>query len=171
MKKLIIRYGMISGLMISLFMILSLALFFKDGCGDESSMYYGFGTMLVSLSLIYFAIRRFRNEKPENYKYSSALLIGLGISLICSLMYVITWEIAFNNFVPDFMDKYAAFYIQGLEKDGMAAAEIAIEKAKMDEQVVMYQKTWYRMGITFTEIFPMGLLVSLVAPIFVRKKK
>ena len=170
MKKTIIRYGIASGLVISVFMIISMYLYSKDGFDFSGCMYYGFGTMLVALSLIYFAIRQYRNLEPEKYKYGTALLIGLGISLVCAIMYVITWEIIFNNFFPDFMEKYAQFYLQGLEQKGMAATELAAQKAQMDEQVIMYQKTWYRMGITFTEIFPMGLLVSLVAPIFVRKK-
>lgn len=161
---------MVSGLLISTFMIVSMYMY-KDGMDFTGSMYYGFAMMLVALSLIFFAINKFRTSEPEKYNYGNALLVGLGISLLCSVMYIITWEIAFNNFVPDFMEKYANFYLQGLEKNGMSAADLALEKAKMDEQVLMYNKTWYRMGVTFTEIFPMGLLVSLIAPLFIRKKK
>lgn len=170
MKKTILKYGLSSGFIISAFMIISMLLH-KEGWDFTSSMYYGFTMMLVALSLIFFALSNFRKNEPEKYNYKNGLFIGLGISLLCSIMYVITWDIAFNNFVPDFMVKYSEFYLKNLEAKGVSTAEFAEAKEQMAEYVKMYDITWYRMGVTFTEIFPMGLLVSVIAPIIIRKKK
>lgn len=171
MKKTIIRYGVTSGLLISVFMVISMYLYSKQGFGFSGSMYYGFGTMLVSLSLIYFAIRKYRELEPEKYKYGTALLIGLGVSLVCALMYVISWEIIFNNFFPDFMQQYSEYCINQKVASGESAENIAKFKSEMATQSEMYKQPLYRIAFTFVEIFPMGLLVSLVSPLLVRKRK
>jgi len=39
-------------------------------------------------------------------------MIGILITLISSVCYVIAWQILFHNFMPDFFDKYAAHVIE-----------------------------------------------------------
>lgn len=60
-------------------------------------MIYGYTTMIMAFSMIYVAIRQFRNQLlGGKISFGKALLIGLGITLIASTFYVLTWEIEYK---------------------------------------------------------------------------
>ncbi|HUF09809.1 MAG TPA: DUF4199 domain-containing protein [Rhodothermales bacterium] len=53
--------------------------------------------------------------------------------------------------------------------DGVDDAEIARIEADMEEMTANYANVFYRMPMTFLEIFPGGLLISLIAAAVLRK--
>jgi hypothetical protein len=68
------------------------------------------------------------------------------------------------------MEKYSEFCVKQLAESGATATEVAAKQTEMAHQAVMYVKAWYRMGLTFIEIFPIGLIASLIAALAIRKK-
>jgi hypothetical protein len=53
--------------------------------------------------------------------------------------------------------------------EGKAAAELAQMAKELDEFKVMYANPMMRLPMIFSEIFPVGLLVSLVSALLLRK--
>ncbi|MEL8055935.1 MAG: DUF4199 domain-containing protein, partial [Pseudomonadota bacterium] len=41
----------------------------------------------------------------------------------------------------------------------------------LQDMMALYEKWWFRLPITFTEIFPIGLLVALVSALILRNPK
>ncbi|RZK01746.1 MAG: DUF4199 domain-containing protein, partial [Flavobacterium sp.] len=95
---------------------------------------------------------------------------GLFISLIASTVYVIVWLLMFQFVVPDYLEKYAAAVINQMKAAGKSLSEINSQKAEMNEMIEMYNNPAFRVLMTYAEIFPVGLVVSLIAAAILKKK-
>ena len=169
MKKIIITYGLIAGLLVSALMVVSLP--FKESLSMTTGMIYGFATMILAFSLIFVAIKQYRDKYlGGSISFGKAFLIGLGITLITSIFYVVTWEIEFKYFVPEFMEEYTRQSLDTMKEKGMTETELTTAKKEMDAYVVRYQDPLYRIPVTFTEIAPVGLLISLVCAGILRRR-
>ncbi len=169
MQKTILNYGLVAGALISILMATSTSMF-KDGTDFNDNMIFGIVIMLIALLVVFLAVYKFRKVDGGNYNYKRGLLVGLGVSFITSIIYVLTWEVVFNFYFPDFMEKYSAYCVKQLADTGASASVVASKQAEMANQTNMYQHTWYRMGLTFTEVFPLGLVASFIAPLIFRKR-
>ena len=169
MKKTILTYGLIAGVIVAALMDTSI-LFIKDH--GIVGMVFGYASMLIAFSFIYVGVKKYRdNELGGVIKFGRAFLVGIGIAAIGALIYVINWEVYmyFTNYT--FMTEYSASYIDGLRAKGMAAAEIAKAEAEMAPMIEAYKNPLYRMMFTLSEILPVGLVVSLIVAWVVRAPK
>lgn len=102
--------------------------------------------------------------------FKKALLPGLWITLIGSVMYSLGWEIAYHNFLPDFMEKYADAAINMMREEGKPESEIVKEQKNMKDWVELYKIFPIRFGMTLLEVIPVGLLVTLFSALVLKKK-
>ena len=168
MKKTILTFGLISGALISLMMGLTVP--FQDKLGH--SYVIGYTTIVLSLLLSYFGIRSYRDNVGNGHiTFGKAFLVGLSITVISCLCYVVTWEIIYFNFMPDFMDKYGAQVLQKMQASGATAAAIQQKSAELDKLKVMYKNPLFNAAMTFIEPFPVGLLITLISAAVLRKKR
>ena len=172
MKNTVLKYGLISGALISLMMILTIPFHDQIGFGT-SGLVVGYTTMVLAFLLIYFGVRSYRDTVGGGaIGFGRALAIGVLIAAISSACYVATWEVMYFKFMPDFMDKYSAHELEKARASGASEAQIASRKAEMDKMVVMYKNPVYNAALTFMEPLPVGLLVALIsAAVLSRRKK
>jgi len=167
LKKTILTFGLISGALISLMMALTVP--FQDKLGH--SYVIGYATIVLSLLLSYFGIRSYRdNVGKGQITFGKAFAVGISITIISCLCYVLTWEIIYYNFMPDFMDKYAAHIIQKMQASGATAAAIQRKTVELDKLKVMYKNPLINMAMTFIEPFPVGLVITLISAAVLRRK-
>lgn len=168
MKKVVIVFGLISGTIAASLMAVGMAMASKHGGG---SMLFGYASMVLAFSLIFVAIKSYRDKQNAGViSFGKAFTIGLLISLIASTMYVATWAIEYNYFMPDFMDKYTAGMLTAVEKTGNAA-KIAATKEKIQGLKDAYANPVTFTMYTYFEILPVGILVSLIAAAILKKKQ
>ena len=87
MKKVVLTFGLISGVMISVLMGGSLLLAHRIGSGH--SMVLGYTIMVASFLLIYFGIRSYRdNTLGGRISFGRAFACGILIALITCVCYV-----------------------------------------------------------------------------------
>ena len=96
-------------------------------------------------------------------KFGPALLVGLGISGVASLLYAIGWEISIAWTGFDFADVYAKSLLNAAQAKGASEAELQKIAADAQSFAVMYRNPLYRVPISFVEMFPVGVLISLIA--------
>lgn len=167
MKKTILTFGFISGATISLLMALTVPL--QDKLGH--SYVIGYATIVAALLLSFFGIRSYRdNVENGHITFGKAFLVGLSITVISCLCYVVTWEIIYYNFMPDFMDKYAAHILEKMQASGATAAAIQQKSEELNKFKVMYKNPLFNAAMTFIEPFPVGLLITLLSAAVLRKK-
>jgi len=167
LKKTILTFGLISGVLVSPMM--SLTVPFQDKLGH--SYVIGYTTIVLSLLLSYFGIRSYRDNVANGHiTFGKAFLVGLSITVISCLCYVVTWEIIYFNFMPDFMDKYGAQVLQKMQASGATAAAIQEKSEELNKLKVMYKNPLFNAAMTFIEPFPVGLVITLISAAVLRKK-
>src|ERR1700728_4050298 len=170
MKKAVLTFGLISGLIMSVLMGGSLLLADKIGSG-HNSMVLGYTMMVASFLLIYFGIRSYRdNTLDGQISFGRAFACGILITLITTVCYVAMWEVLYFNFMPHFMDSYFAAQIARVHSSGLDHAATAAQVAAIERSQQLYQNPFVNMAYTFIEPLPVGLLMTLISAAILRRK-
>jgi Protein of unknown function (DUF4199) len=172
MKKIVLTFGLISGAMISVLMDGSLLIANKTGPGHSSTaMLLGYTMMVASFLLIYFGIRSYRdNTLAGEISFGRAFACGILIALITCACYVASWEVLYFNFMPHFMDSYWAAQIAKIQHAGLDPATTAAQVAAIQRSQQLYQNPLVNIAYTFIEPFPVGLLITLLSALVLRKR-
>jgi hypothetical protein len=167
----ITRYGLAAGFIIASFLFgttVGLQKFIPD---PAVGMAIGYAGMLLAFSMIVIAIRHQRDVVQGGViKFGTALGLGLGITLIATIFYVLAWEAALAVTAMDFGAEYAGMMVAEAQKSGDAAA-VARAKADAAQFARDYARPWWRMGVTATEILPVGIVVSLGAAAWLSRRR
>ena len=170
MKKIVLRYGLASGVILVALSAVLLPCF--NGAIDfDYGELIGYSSMVLSFLLVFFGVRSYRDNVAGGViGFGKAFQVGLLICLITCAMYVIAWEIAYFNFFPDFLDQYTAHVLAKMRADGESAAAIREMEGKMATMAKYYDNPLFNSAITFMEVFPVGLIMSLVTAAILRRK-
>lgn len=171
MLRTILLYGVLGGLIVAIPMFTLLAL--NPGHDNlASSQITGYSLMILALTMIFVGVKRYRDKiKGGVIKFVPAFLVGLGISAVAGLVYVIGWEITQAITNNDFASSYANAMLEEARAKGASAAQIDAMSAEMAEFQRMYSNPLFRLPMTFIEIFPVGLLISLITAALVRNPR
>jgi hypothetical protein len=171
MWRKILTYGLIAGLVVAIPMnVMILAT--PNHLPLAYGMVFGYVTMLVALSAVFVAIKRYRDtELGGVIGFWPALGLGLGISVVAGIIYSLGWELSLAMSHMDFATAYANTLIAEKKAAGASAETIARLTAEMEAFKVQYANPLYRMPMTFIEIFPVGVLVSLVSAALLRNRR
>lgn len=168
MLRTILVFGLAAGVIVGVPMF-SLII---SGAPGGHSMVTGYLLMLLGLSLIFVAVKRYRDRRLGGViRFVPALLMGLGISVVAGIVYVLGWEITLAATDYAFADDYAVAMVEAARAKGASAAEIArvtSEAAKFRDQ---YANPLFRLPMTFVEIIPVGLLISIVSAALLRNSR
>ncbi|MGH9457714.1 MAG: DUF4199 domain-containing protein [Thermoanaerobaculia bacterium] len=102
--------------------------------------------------------------------FGKAFQVGILITLISCACYVVTWQIYYYGFAPDFFETYAAFTIEKMASEGASAAEIERVRERMADFAELYRNPLVNAAVTFLEPFPVGLIVTLVSAAILRRR-
>lgn len=171
MKKVILVYGIIAGLIVTGMMAFSTGYYCSKG-DFEGGMIYGYSAMIIAFSMIFVGIKSFRDKHNGGViSFGKAFRIGLFISLIASTIYVIGWLINYYCFIPDFMDKYSAAMIGKARASGMSAEALAKKSAEMAQMKEWYKNPLFVILMTYIEILPVGVLVALISALILKRRE
>jgi hypothetical protein len=169
MKKTILVFGLISGVISSVLMIASVP--FMSRPDFDHGYVLGYTTIVLSLMLTFFGVRSYRdNVGNGQITFGKAFLVGLAITVISCCFYVATWEVIYFNFMPDFMDKYGAQVLQKMQASGATAAAIQQKSEELNNLKVMYKNPLFNAAMTFIEPFPVGLVITLLSAAVLKRK-
>ncbi len=170
MKKIIIVYGLIAGVIVATVMAVSTAVYHNTG-NFTGGMVIGYASMLIAFSMIFVGTKSYRDKHNNgSISFGKAFKIGILITAIASTIYVITWLINYYCFMPDFGDKYAAQVIEQLKVSGASTEAITKETTKMNEFAQMYKNPFFNAMVTYIEILPVGLIVTLISALILKRK-
>lgn len=169
----ILKAGLIAGVIAGGGLSLTIAF-----AGDSMShgwvgMAIGYAIMLVALSIVFLAVKRQRDVAGGGViRFWPAFGMGLAISVVAGVVYVAAWELAQATLIHgDFAKQYGESIIAQRRTAGAGAAELAKLSREMADFAVQYRNPLFRLPMTFAEIFPVGLLVSLVSAALLRNPR
>ena len=138
-------YGGLAGIIAIVLIILSMTL---DLPSHAHSMWFGYLLMIAALSLIFVGVKRYRDvEKGGTIRFGEALVLGLGIAFVASIIYVGGFKIYYAT--PTGHELF-------------------------DMIVVMeprYAGTLFRWGWGFMEILPVDLVIALISAALLRNPR
>lgn len=165
----ILRFGVIAGLIVALPM-LAYVLSLPADASRMPSILLTYLLMLVALSMVYFGIRHYRDKAlGGGIAFPPALGLGLAISAVAGVFYAAAWEVsqAFMSF--DFADLYAKTMVENVRAAGGDAEALAAARKRAEDFLALYRQPAFRISMSFLEIFPVGVLVSLISALMLRK--
>ena len=170
MLKKILFHGAVAGAIASvplLFMAVG-----HDHAPLAVSMAIGYLSMLIAFSLVFVAIKRHRDtELGGVIRFWSAFALGLAVSAVASAMYVLIWETVLAVTQIDFGGQYARILIEQQKAAGVSGDALIAFVAEMERFKADYANPFYRLPMTFIEIFPVGALVSLLSAAVLRNPR
>lgn len=164
MRKITLIFGSITGLICG-------AVFFTfipwngEEMNFEGGETWGYVAMIIALSTIFFATKQYKDKFTEGHiKFGKAFLIGLYVTLVASVWYVLSWELFTSTVGSEFFSNFEEFSRHQLMESGLTESQIEAEMTANKSMMDSYQNnTLFRMAITFAEIFPVGLIISLLS--------
>lgn len=169
MKKTVLTFGLISGAMMAVMMFATLP--FVDKIGFDKGAIIGYTTMVLAFLMVFFGIRSYReNVGGAKITFGRAFAVGILITLISCVFYVVGWEIIYFKFMPDFFDKYSQHMIEKARAAGATQAAVQAQLQQMKSFKAMYDNPFLNAAMTFIEPFPVGLIITLISSAVLRKK-
>jgi hypothetical protein len=171
MLRKILSYGVIAGLIVGV-PLFGLSVALNGHPALPYGVLLGYLTMLIALSAVFAAIKRHRDvELGGVITFWPAFGLGLGISIVAGVFYVLAWEAALAVTHMDFAGGYAKALIAQQQAKGASGEALAKLAADMERFKSQYANPLYRLPMTFAEIFPVGVLVSLVSAGLLRNSR
>ncbi len=170
MFRTILLWGTVAGLIVGSILFGTTVAMADQPPSMGVGMAIGYTSMLIALSAIFVGVKRHRDDALGGViRFWPAFGMGLGISVVAGVFYVLAWEAALAVTGLDYGAKFAEHLIAQRRAEGASAAELARITAEMKAFSVQYADPLYRMPMTFTEIFPVGVLVSLISAALLRR--
>lgn len=167
MKKVIIRYGLIASAIVLGVPVLSSLIIGFGPEGFDLGAIIGYSSMLVAMSLIYFAIRNYRDKIKEGIiSFGVGMKIGLAISTMGGIVWGIYNLIFVKLIMPDFYEQYIS-HNSGLE---IGTPEFEREFT----QVMGDNSFWYGdFGgslLMFLTVFLIGFVISVISSLVLQNR-
>jgi len=170
MKKTVLTFGLLSGALIAVLM--TITTMFADQIGFGRSIVVGYTIIVASFLFVYFGIRSYRdNVLGGTISFGKGFQAGILITLITCVCYVGSWLVVYYNFIPNFAEEYAAYTVADQRAKGASQAEIDNTIKQGQEMVEMLKNPFLNAAMTFTEPFPVGLVITLISAAVLRKKE
>ena len=157
-------YGGLSGAIAIIVMCINVSM-------GNMGLLLGYAVLFAAMSLIFVCIKRYRDEALGGViRFGTALKLGLGISLVAGIVYVIGWELFLWSTGFDFFEHYLAMEMETKQAGGATPAELAQMRADMAAMAERYNEDpLFRIELTLLEILPVGILVTLVSALLLRR--
>jgi Protein of unknown function (DUF4199) len=169
MRKTIITFGLISGAISSLMMVATVPIARKMGI--DQGVFLGYTSIVLSFLLVFFGIRSYRdNIGNGQITFLKAFAVGISITLVSCLCYVVTWEILYYNFLTDFWDKYGGHLVEKLRASGASPEAVQAKLEQVARYKELYKNPLINAALTFIEPFPIGLGITLISALVLRRK-
>ena len=171
MKRTVLLFGLISGVISSAMMFLTLPLIDNGTINFSNGEVIGYTAIFLSFLLVFFGIRSYRESHGGAITFGRAVAVGILITLISSVFYVVSWELIYFKLMPDFAEKYSRAAIAKMQHEGASDAAIVARKKQMDQMKALYDNPLTNAAVTLIEPFPIGLIVTLISAGILRKRR
>lgn len=175
MKKVVLTYGLLAGVIIAALVWISASLAEQDAINFERLELVGYASMLVALSMVFFGIKSYRdNFGKGRITFWKGVQIGLLISLIAGVMYyagAMSYGVSNPNFEKNFMQKFTELKIGKLKEQGASQEQIDRATAEVDVMQKLFQNPILFFFVCLMEILPVGIVVTLVSAALLRNKE
>jgi len=170
MRRYALIFGSIAGVVLVIMMFLTMP-FLGEDIDYDTAEWLGYISMIVALSAIFIGIKSYRDKESAGLiSFGKAFKVGLFITLVASVFYVAGWILYINTAGTNFMDSYYQHSVEKIKTSNDPETEIQAKIADMEKWRELYKNPLIQIGLTFIEIFPVGLLITIISATILKKK-
>ena len=171
MFRLILKYGVYAGAFVGA-VLFGTTIAMAGHPPPSWGVAFGYLSMLIALSAVFIGIKRHRDEDLGGViRFWRAFGMGLAISFVAGVFYVLAWELALAVTKLDFAETYSKMLIEQQKAKGISGEALARFVTELEQFKTAYKNPLFRLPMTFVEIFPVGVLVSLVSAGLLRNSR
>jgi hypothetical protein len=170
MLRIVLIYGAIGGIIVAVPMLIGTFTLTEDTVPENAAL-YGYLSMLLAFTMVFVGIKHCRDKVLGGViRFLPALGVGLGISAVASLFWVVGWEVTLATGF-DFATAYTDSVVAAAQARGAPPAEIERIRAETAEFLALYANPLFRVAVTFVEMFPIGVVISLLSAALLRNSR
>ena len=170
MKKIVLTYGLIGGVMLVAMFLLTIP--FHDQIGFDRGIYVGYTTMVIAFLMVYFGVVSYRDSVAGGtISFGHACKVGLLISLVTMACYVAAWQVIYPVFMSDYLDKYMVYALDQARQAGATAEQLAAQEKEMREFGELYNSNpLVNVAFTLLEPLPVAIVFTLMTAAITSRK-
>lgn len=171
MKKTVLTFGIISGVIVTILM--GVTTIFADRIGFDRAIIVGYTSMLIAFLLVFFGIKSYRdNIGGGEISFGRAFTVGILITLITCAFYVVSWEILYYTVLSDFPEKYGNYLIEQARTSGASSEQLAQKLEEVKQMKTLLDNPLVGPAVIFiSEPLPVGLVMTLISAAILRKRR
>ena len=175
MKKVVLTFGLIAGLIIASLVWVTAILVDRGAIGFERLEVVGYGSMIIALSMVFFGIKSYRdNSSGGKLRFWKGVQVGVLISLIAGVLYwggAVSYGIANPGFDERFMKQFSDLKVGKLQQQGAPQAAIDKGQAEIEMMQGLFKNPVLFFLVCMMEILPVGIIVTLISAGLLRRKE
>jgi hypothetical protein len=169
MKRIVITFGLISGAISILLMFATLPLVGR--VSYEYLTVLGYTGFIASFLMVFFGIRSYRDSVGGGtITFGKAFTVGILITLISCVIYIVSWDFVYHQFLPTFLDDYTTYVVEKMRAGGASPEELNRQIQENEQFKEWYRNPFIRYAISLMEAFPVGLLMTLISSVILKRK-
>lgn len=167
MKKQVLVFGLVLGLVLCIPWLIMVKMLYTNP-EFKSNDLLGYAILVVIYSLIFVGIRNYRNKELGGIiSFGTGFKTGALITLVAATIYVVIWLFYYYLFIPDFMDVFTQHMLYQCATED----ELAAKTVEMENYSKMYENPVFVILLTYAEVIPIGLIVTLVSALILKNNK
>ena len=132
----------------------------------------GYSTMLLSMLFVFFGIRSYRDtELSGSITFGQAILTGILISFIASIIFGIFTIVLYEVVAPDLGNEMLEFYRRSIIESGKSKEIIDGQLAELNAQAGLFNSSLFNGFLMFTTVFLIGFVIALISSFILKRKK
>ncbi len=161
MKKLIIKYGIITGAIIGGALAIGVSTMDIENPNFEISAYIGYGSMLLAFALLIPAVRQ--ANALEYLGFWKNVLFCLGIVAIAAAIYSLVWTIYITFINPGAIETFTKYYTDEIAKENLTGDKLKEAMENVAFMKNIYSTPAFCFLFTLIEPLPVGILLSFLS--------
>lgn len=170
MKKTVIRFGIMSGLVVLVLFLFSYMIF---GNNTEYGVreVFGYASIVISLLFVFFGIKHYRDkENGGMLRFGSGMKVGVLITLIPAVVFGL-FSVVYALWInPDFMETYYAHYLAEMQKT-MTPEKFEVARVELEGQKAMFSNPAFNFLLMFLTVFVIGVIVTVISTLILKRSE
>lgn len=163
MNTFAIKFGALAGGLLIGFSVVSQLILGTDPSHFEIAEIAGYAGIILSMSMIYVAVKKCRQDAAGQLGFSRALLVGLATDLVASVMYGLFMLYYFMSLSPEFLQVYLDYYRGKIQASGASAEQVASELAALEANAALFTNPYFQSMVMFLTVFAIGAVIALIS--------
>ena len=175
MRKVVLTFGLIGGLIIALLVWLITWSCEVNALDLDYAMFVGYASMIIALTMVFFGIKSYRdNYAGGQITFWKGVHIGILISLIAALFYffgAMSYVLVHPGWEERFTEKYTQHIVGKLQASGAPKSEIDETLQDARSMQAMLQNPLIFFLVCLMEFLPVGFIVTVISSALLRRRE